>query len=118
VSSGTINATNCDADGKRRSLEDSSMLRNFLWDGQNISYRTGSDDSVNRVYTYRPSMYAELSPARRPAGKSQSGESHHGVCPERSRRDRGAAPRPGLGVGACAPSPPGKGVTARAESWR
>jgi len=92
---GTLNTISYDGDGKRRSLEDSSMLRNFLWDGQNISYQTGSDGSVNRNYTYKPSMYAcpersrgrELIPARRPAGKSQSGAFHHGVHPERSRRD-------------------------------
>jgi len=50
------------------------MLRNFLWaraskrraassqssNGENISYQTGSDDSVNRNYTYRPSLYGEL----------------------------------------------------------
>ena len=66
---GTLNTISYDGDGKRRSLEDSSMLRNFLWDGQNISYQTGSDGSVNRTYTYRPSIYGEL--------VSQSGEFHH-----------------------------------------
>jgi RHS repeat-associated protein len=66
---GTINTISYDGDGKRRSLEDSVMLRNFLWDGENISYQTGGDDSVNRNYTYKPSMYGEL--------VSESGEFHH-----------------------------------------
>jgi len=49
-----------DGDGKRRSFEDSVMLRNFLWDGENIARQTSSDGSTNRRYTYNPQAYGEL----------------------------------------------------------
>ena len=77
----------CDGDGKRRSYEDSVQPRNFIWDGQNISYQTGSDGSLNRTYTYRPSMYACPERSRGRELISQTREYHHGVYPGRSPRD-------------------------------
>jgi len=57
---GGRNTITYDGDGKRRSFEDSVMLRNFLWDGENIARQTSSDGSTNRRYTYHPQAYGEL----------------------------------------------------------
>ena len=66
---GGLNTITYDGDGKRRSYEDSVMLRNFLWDGENIARQTDVNGSTDRDYTYNPQLYGELI--------SQSGLFHH-----------------------------------------
>jgi len=56
------------------------MLRNFIWDGENIVRQTDSNNVTCRSYTLSPEIFGELI--------SQDGPTfHHGVYPERSRRD-------------------------------
>ena len=45
------------------------MLRKFVWDGENILFQTGSDNVLDRDYTYNPRGYGEL--------VGQSGLFHH-----------------------------------------
>jgi len=49
-----------DGDGKRRAYEDSVMLRNFIWDGENIVRQTDSNNVTCRSYTLRPELFGEL----------------------------------------------------------
>ena len=62
-----------DGGGKRRSYEDSVMLHNFIWDGENILFQTDNSNTLDRDYTYNPRGYVEL--------VSQRGLFHHGVYP-------------------------------------
>ena len=39
---------------------DSVMLRNFLWDGENIARQTDINGATDRDYTYNPQLYGEL----------------------------------------------------------
>jgi RHS repeat-associated protein len=49
-----------DGDGKRRSYADSVILRNFLWDGENIARQTDVNNLTDRNYTLNPQLYGEL----------------------------------------------------------
>jgi RHS repeat-associated protein len=49
-----------DGDGKRRSYADSVILRNFLWDGENIARQTDVNGAPDRNYTLNPQLYGEL----------------------------------------------------------
>jgi RHS repeat-associated protein len=55
-----VNTMTYDGDGKRRAFGDSVMVRNFIWDGENIARQTGSDGTTDRRYTLNPQRYGEL----------------------------------------------------------
>jgi hypothetical protein len=61
-----------DGDGKRRSYADSVILRNFIWDGENIARQTDVNNLTDRNYTLNPQL---------------------GVYPERSERDSSPSDR-------------------------
>jgi hypothetical protein len=51
-----------DGDGKRRRYEDNqdALLRNFLWDGENIARQTDVNGVTDRGYTCYLQVYGEL----------------------------------------------------------
>jgi RHS repeat-associated protein len=57
---GTRTAATYDGGGKRRNYADSVILRNFLWDGENIARQTDVNGATNRNYTLNPQAYGEL----------------------------------------------------------
>jgi YD repeat-containing protein len=59
---GTRTTATYDGDGKRRRYEDNqdALLRNFLWDGENIARQTDVNNATNRRYTLDPQVYGEL----------------------------------------------------------
>jgi RHS repeat-associated protein len=59
---GTRTTATYDGDGRRRRYEDTTgaLLRNFIWDGENILLQTNSDNATDRRYTLRPEIYGEL----------------------------------------------------------
>jgi len=59
---GTRTTATYDGDGKRRRYEDNqdALLRNFLWDGENIARQTDVNNATNRNYTLNPQVYGEL----------------------------------------------------------
>ena len=80
---GVVNTITYDGDGRRRSYHDSAGLRRFLWDGENVLAETDSGGSTLARYTLAPELYGALVSQRRSGATSF----HHGVHPERSRRD-------------------------------
>ena len=68
----SANAMTYDGDGKRRSYADSVILRNFIWDGENIARQTDVNNLTDRNYTLNPQL---------------------GVYPERSERDSSPSDR-------------------------
>jgi RHS repeat-associated protein len=58
-------------------------MRRFLWDGENVLAETDSGGSTVARYTLGPELYGALVSQRR----SRATSFHHGVHPERSRRD-------------------------------
>ncbi len=66
-----INTMVYDGDGKRRSYDDSAMVRTFLWDGENIARQTGRD------YTYNPQVYGEIVSMQAGEGEQKASYFYH-----------------------------------------
>ena len=62
---GVVNTFTLDGEGKRRRLEDSTGLRNLLWDLENILVETDSGQATVARYTLAPQLYGELVSQRR-----------------------------------------------------
>jgi YD repeat-containing protein len=58
--SSTVNTMTYDGEGKRRRMEDSAGLRNFLWDLENILLETDQNNATAAVYTMEPLDFGNL----------------------------------------------------------
>jgi RHS repeat-associated protein len=71
TSSSAVNLTiTLDGDGKRRTMEDSSGFRRFVWDKENILAETDSGGSTTAAYTMTPEQYGSLVSQRRSGASS------------------------------------------------
>ncbi len=60
LSGGGVNTMSYYGDGKRRSYGDATMVRIFLWDGENIVRQTDAGGNTDRHYTFKPVGFGEL----------------------------------------------------------